>query len=95
MRIKMMVEVKLLDSRILEKDELDIFLFQYTSLLTTWVISQEMYYRQTEYKKRKPVYIRGAMQLFLPFLTPKGRKAYQLAAAAYTKKSIDHSTKKK
>jgi AcrR family transcriptional regulator len=86
MRIRMMVEAKLLEPRILEKDQFDIFLFQYTNLLTTWVISQELYYRQPGYKKMKPVYIKGAMELFLPYLTKRGRKLYQVAAAEFDSK---------
>jgi AcrR family transcriptional regulator len=95
MRIKMMVEAKLLEAGILERPELEVFLFQYTGLLTHWVISHEMYYRQTAYKKMKPVYIKGAMQLFVPYLTKKGKKLYESAAADFIRKSMDHTTKKK
>jgi AcrR family transcriptional regulator len=95
MRIKMMVEAKLLEASILEKDQLDVFIFQYTTLLTSWVISQDIYYGQKKYSKMKPVYIKGAMQLFLPFLTKRGNKEFLLAAAGFNRKSTDHTAKKK
>lgn len=95
MRIKMMVEAKLIDASILEKDELEVFIFQYTTLLTFWVTSQEIYYRQMAYKKMKLVYIKGAMQLFLPFLTKKGYKVFQLSIAGFNRKSTDRIAKKK
>jgi AcrR family transcriptional regulator len=88
MRIKMMVGAKLLETRILGKEQLDIFLFQYINILTTWVICQEMYYRRSGFKKMKPVYIMGAMELFLPYLTIKGRKTYQAAATEFNAKYL-------
>jgi AcrR family transcriptional regulator len=94
MRIKMMVEAKLLDARILEKDRLDIFIFQYINILTTWVISQEIYYRHSGFKKMKPVYIMGAIELFLPYLTTKGRKAYQEAGADFNINYLNKTRKK-
>jgi AcrR family transcriptional regulator len=93
MRIKMMVGAKLLETRILGKEQLDIFLFQYINILTTWVICQEMYYRRSGFKKMKPVYIMGAMELFLPYLTIKGRKAYQAAATDFNAKYLNKTRK--
>ena len=79
-RIKAMVGARLLEPCILEQAEMDIFLFQYTTLLTTWVISQEMYHRRTPYRRMKMVYLVGAMQIFVPYLTKTGKSAYRLAA---------------
>lgn len=85
-RLKAMVESKLLEPRILEQMNMDIFLFQYTNLLTTWVISQEMYHRRTPYRRMKTIYLSGAMQLFVPYLTEAGKKVYQEAADGYARK---------
>lgn len=85
-RIRSMVEMKWLDARILEKREMDIFLFQYTNTLTTWMISQELYHHDKPYEKMKEVYLVGAMQLFVPYLTPAGKKVYQKARAGYPRK---------
>jgi AcrR family transcriptional regulator len=86
-RIKGMVESKILEARILQKFEMDIFLFQYTNLLTTWMISQEMYHKRTPYRRMKKVYLFGAMQIFVPYLTESGKKAYQQASGQYVRKS--------
>ena len=83
-RIKSLVDSKLLEPRILEKAQMDIFLFQYTNMLSTWMISQEMYHRRTPYRKMKKIYLAGAMQVFMPYLTPTGRKLYDIAAKRYT-----------
>jgi AcrR family transcriptional regulator len=93
MRIRMMVEANLLEPSILDKHHLNVFLFQYTTLLTSWVVSQEIYLRKTAYIKMKPVYVTGAMQLFQPFLTKKGRKVYEAAADAFRKKTARSARK--
>jgi AcrR family transcriptional regulator len=94
-RIKNMVESKFLEARILQKFDMEIFLFQYTNLLSTWMISQEMYHRRTPYRQRKTVYLFGAMQIFVPYLTVSGKKAYQQAAEQYSRKSTGRTPGKK
>ena len=94
-RIKNMVESMLMEPRILEQMNMDIFLFQYTNMLTTWVISQEMYHRRTPYKRMKTIYLIGSMQIFVPYLTEAGKKAYQQAVEEYTRKLRGPETGKK
>ncbi|ULQ55813.1 TetR/AcrR family transcriptional regulator [Flavihumibacter rivuli] len=92
MRTSYMVEKKLLHPQILEKENWEVYCFQYTNLLTTWVISQEMYHSKKAYKKMKPVYILGAMNLYIPYLTREGKKAYDAAMVPYVS-SISDSEK--
>lgn len=73
MRLSAMVAMDLLIPAILKQPDLEIYCFQYTTLLTTWVVCQEMYYSRQGLEKMKPVYLRGALNLYLPYLTEKGK----------------------
>lgn len=87
MRTIVNVSKKLLQPKILDKDNWVVFCFQYTSLLTTWVISQELYYSRQPISLMKPVYVQAAMSLYLPYLTVTGEKAFNKALLSYRKKS--------
>lgn len=87
MRTIVKVSEKLLHPKILDKENWEVYCFQYTSLLTTWVISQELYYSRHPITKMKPVYVVAAMNLYLPYLTIAGEKAFKKALIAYKKKS--------
>jgi AcrR family transcriptional regulator len=76
MRLNAMVALNLLLPGILKQPELDIYCFQYTTLLTTWVVCQEMYYSRQGFESMKPVYLRGAMNLYIPWLTEKGKSEF-------------------
>lgn len=93
MRIKTMVESKLLEPRILEKEQLNIFLFQYTTVLTHWVVSHEIFHSRSKYQDMKPVYIKGALYLFLPFLTKKGKILFHEAEQAFVRKPISKNSR--
>ncbi|MFD2201045.1 TetR/AcrR family transcriptional regulator [Shivajiella indica] len=67
-----LVESDLLKPDILAPSNYEVFCFQHVSLFTTWVISQEIYYSTRTYKKMKPVYLRGIIGTYFPYLTPKG-----------------------
>lgn len=88
MRTSFMVAEKWLDPAILEKSNWDVYCFQYTNLLTTWVISQELYYSRQPLTKMKPVYVEAAMNLYLPYLTTTGKKEYMKAMNAYKGKKV-------
>jgi hypothetical protein len=72
-RLSAMVAMDLLIPAILKQPDLVIFCFQYTTLLPTWMVCQEMYYSRQGLEKKKPVYLRGVLNLYLPYLTKKGR----------------------
>jgi hypothetical protein len=83
MRTSFMVAEKWLEPAILEKSNWEVYCFQYTNLLTTWVISQELYYSRQPISKMKPVYVEAAMNLYQPYLTTTGKKEYGKAMNAY------------
>ena len=86
LRLRAMVHQGLLIPAILEKPSFDIYCFQFTNLLTTWVVSQELYFSKRGVEKMKPLYIRSAMDLYLPYLSLKGKKAYTVAVSAFNQK---------
>ena len=73
-----LIDAGLLSSDILEKKEFAIFSFQYVNLFTTWIISLEIYHSATSYKRMKPVYIKGILRCFLPYLTKKGQAEFKM-----------------
>jgi AcrR family transcriptional regulator len=58
---------------ILDPKVFEVFSFQYVNLFTTWVISLEIYHSSSSYKKMKPVYLKGILGCYYPYLTVKGR----------------------
>jgi hypothetical protein len=72
MRLIAMVAMDLVTPAILKQPDLDIYCFQYTTLLTTWVVCQEMYYSRQGLEKMKPVYLSGVLNLYIPYLTKRG-----------------------
>ncbi len=84
-RVKKMADVGILKPDILSASEFKIFVFQYTNILTTWVINLELYDAEQGYAKMKPVYIDAVFSCFKPYLTTMGEK--QLAAIDFRKVS--------
>lgn len=78
MRLSAMVAMELLIPDLLKQPHLDMYCFQYTTLLTTWVICQEMYYSKRGFEKMKPIYLKSIMNLYIPYLTKKGKIAFEL-----------------
>lgn len=76
-RVTAMVQQGLLVPEILHQKTFPVFLFQYVTILTNWVISEQHYNREAGYEKMKAVYLRGVMQCYLPYLTEEGRRQYQ------------------
>lgn len=71
-----MVDQEMLQPAVLQAPDFDMFCFQYTNLLTTWVISQQLYFGNRPYTEMKPFYLKGVMALYIPYLTPKGKSAF-------------------
>jgi AcrR family transcriptional regulator len=76
--IRLLVTNGILKEEILGKEELAIIRFQYVNLHTTWVVSLELYDHPNSYKKMKPLYLKGILNCFLPYLTLKGSRQYRL-----------------
>jgi AcrR family transcriptional regulator len=63
-----------LHPRILQDDIYEVFLFQLTNLFTNWVVNLELYDYDKTYHEVKPIYLKGIVSVFLPFLTEKGQQ---------------------
>jgi AcrR family transcriptional regulator len=70
--IKTLVDAGLVQQRILKEEFYEVFLFQFTSLFTNWVINLELYDSNRSIEKLKPTYMKGIISVFLPYLTKKG-----------------------
>jgi len=70
--INALVDAGSLNSKVLEDKTYEVFLFQITNLFTNWVINLELYDIGKTYTEMKPVYLKGIISIFLPFLTEKG-----------------------
>jgi AcrR family transcriptional regulator len=75
-RVTAMVQQGLLIPEILHQKTFPVFLFQYVTLLTNWVIGEQHFNRETGYEKMKPIYLRGIMQCYLPYLSAEGKRQY-------------------
>lgn len=77
-RMANMVKHKLVESRILDESQFELFIFIYLNLLTQWVIHFDLYDKESGYDTMKPLYIRGIMEhAYGPYLTAKGRKQWK------------------
>ncbi|MCA0133325.1 TetR/AcrR family transcriptional regulator [Winogradskyella alexanderae] len=75
-RIKNLVKFGIINKALLKDDNFSSFTFQHTNLLTTWVISYRLYDKNLGYKKMKPIYLKGVLDCYLPYLTSKGKFDY-------------------
>lgn len=71
-RLSGMVKTGILDPIILQSRAFSVFQFQYTNLLTHWVVSEQHYGGDMTYPALKPVYLQGIMQCYFPYLSPEG-----------------------
>lgn len=69
-----LVDLKFLDSKILEYPNFEVFKFKFITVFTTWVINLEIYDKEEGYAKMKPIYLEGIASCFLLFATPKAKK---------------------
>ncbi len=70
--VQTMIDAGLLKPELLEPENFEVFYFQHVNLFTTWVISLEIYDSTSSYKKMKPVYLKGILGCYYPYLTKKG-----------------------
>jgi AcrR family transcriptional regulator len=76
-RIRSMVKAGILDSLILKNKVFSVFLFQYTNLMTHWVVSVQHYGGEMGYPSLKPIYLEGILQCYFPYLSPTGMDQYK------------------
>jgi len=72
--IKAYVDSGSLQPRVLQEDIYEVFLFQLTNLFTNWVVNYELYDFDKPFHEMKPIYLKGIISTFLPFLTEKGQQ---------------------
>lgn len=73
-RTEYLVTVGLFSNKILNEDLFEVFNFQHSNLLTTWIINYRLYDYTKSYQQRKSVYMRGLVNCFVPFLTENAMK---------------------
>jgi AcrR family transcriptional regulator len=76
--VNVLVDEGLIKPELQKPGNFDVFCFQHVNLFTTWVISKEIYYSTSSYKKMKPVYLKGIFGCYYPYLTTKGLAQYQM-----------------
>lgn len=70
--IKAYIDSGSLQPKLLQNDIFEVFLFQLTNLFTNWVVNLELYDNDRTYDEMKPIYLKGIISIFLPYLTQKG-----------------------
>ncbi|MDY2586824.1 TetR/AcrR family transcriptional regulator [Winogradskyella aquimaris] len=76
-RVTKLCQMGILDERLLLDDHFDPFTFQHTNLLTTWVISYRLYDGSQDFSEMKPIYLKGILNCYLPYLTKKGQSQFE------------------
>jgi hypothetical protein len=76
--VNVLVDAGLIRQELQQPENFEVFCFQHVNLFTTWVISLEIYYSTSSYKKMKPVYLKGIFGCYYPYLTKKGLAQYQV-----------------
>jgi AcrR family transcriptional regulator len=72
--IEALVNAGSLQPRILQDGIYEVFLFQLTNQFTHWVINRELYDVDRTYEEMKPIYLKGIISIFLPYITEKGQQ---------------------
>lgn len=72
-----LIDAGLISNEILQTEKFEVFSFQYVSLFTTWVISLEIYHNTKPFAEMKPVYLKGILGCFFPYLTENGLKEFR------------------
>ncbi|GMQ31655.1 hypothetical protein [Algoriphagus confluentis] len=76
--VQALVDEQLLSESILEEFQVLVFRFQFINTMTTWISSYSLYDNDQSFDKVKPIYIAGILNVFEPYLTPKGKEEYHL-----------------
>lgn len=75
--MQLLVTNGILKDDVLNKDELAVLRFQHVTLLTTWLVSLELFDHPNSYSKMKPLYLKGIIGSFSPYFTAKGLKQFR------------------
>jgi hypothetical protein len=70
--ITTLIDAGLVQQRILKDEFYEVFLFQFTNLFTNWVINLELYDSNRPIRELKPIYMKGIISVFQPYLTKEG-----------------------
>lgn len=76
---ELMVRSGMLDPQLLRPDNFEVYLFKFVTLFSTWIITLKIYDTKTGYEGKKPVYLKGLISCFEPYLTGEGKEEYQKA----------------
>lgn len=57
---------------ILDDKNYNVYLFIFSSLLTSWLINLEIYDHSESYKNMKPIYLNGIFSTYIPYCTEQG-----------------------
>jgi AcrR family transcriptional regulator len=68
-----LVVSKIMEKRVLEKENLEVLKFQHINLLTTWLVSNTIYDKHHSLNKNMNKYLKGILLTFHPHLTTKGK----------------------
>ena len=69
-----LINVGSLKPGLMEPDIINVVLFQFTCLFTTWVINLEIYDPDKTFEEVRSTYFKGIFSVFAPYLTAKGRE---------------------
>ena len=81
-RIELLIDAGIVEPRILEPANLMVFLFQYTTVMSTWMFSMGLLSSTAGYTATKPLVLHAALACYLPYLTYQGNKEYDELKAA-------------
>ena len=76
--VRSLVDHGLLTEEILEEFPKHIFRFQFINTMTTWISSYSLYDNDKLFEEVKPIYLAGVMNVFEPYLSPKGREEFDV-----------------
>jgi hypothetical protein len=80
-RVSYLVETGSLDKKILTNDVFEVFCFQFMTLFTSWINNLELYDKAIGYQRVKPIYLKGIMHSYVPYLTEQGQEEMNSALA--------------
>jgi len=66
----------ILNDALFEKDALEVFIVQYFTVSIHWLSFYEMYDFQHSYNSKKEKFLKSIFNLYLPYLTKKGKTAF-------------------
>ena len=76
--VQALVDQGLLLDSILDEFQVLVFRFRFVNIMTTWISSYSLYDSDKPFEKVKPIYLAGVMNVFEPYLSPKGREEFDV-----------------